>query len=211
MLVSSITRAVRGANDALVICSGWWLVALSIATCVEMVARKLFSTSLQGIDEIGGYTLAVVGAVGFCHTLFTRGHTRIDFLIGKLPPVMRSSMNVLAMVTLAAMAAFATWRGWAVLSESLEFQSRATTPLQTPLWIPQSLWLVGWALFAAIAALMASDSLWLALRGRADEVNATYGPQSLDEEIESEAGDVLAALAVDAKTQASTVLNGSRT
>jgi hypothetical protein len=36
-----------------------------VATCVEMVSRKLFNYNLQGIDEIGGYTLAVTSAIGF--------------------------------------------------------------------------------------------------------------------------------------------------
>lgn len=209
MLDSRITRVVRGANDVLVLGAGWWLIGLSIATCVEMIARKFFAFSLQGIDEIGGYTLAVVSAVGFCHALLTRGHTRIDFLVNKLSLRGRTVMNVLAIVTLAGMATFATWRGWAVLSESIEFQSRATTPLQTPMWIPQSLWLAGWALFAALALLMAGHSVWLALRGRMNEVDAAYGPQTLDEEIEAEAGEVLAAAEKEATTRFATGTAGS--
>jgi TRAP-type C4-dicarboxylate transport system permease small subunit len=157
-----------------------------------MVSRKLFSFSLQGVDEVGGYTLAVVGAIGFSYTLVTRGHTRIDFLVGKLPATLRSVLNTLAMLTLAAMGVFAVLRGWTVLAESIEFQSHSTTPLQTPMWLPQSLWLAGWALFAIAAAYMALHCLWLFLRGAHERVNSFYGPQTLDEEIESEAGEVLA-------------------
>ena len=57
-----------------------------MATCVEMVTRKLFNFSLQGVDEIGGYTLAVTSALGlFVHAAGTRGHTRVDFLLSRLP------------------------------------------------------------------------------------------------------------------------------
>ena len=31
---------------------------------LEIVARKLFNYSFQGVDELGGYILAVVAAVG---------------------------------------------------------------------------------------------------------------------------------------------------
>jgi TRAP-type mannitol/chloroaromatic compound transport system permease small subunit len=186
------SRVAERAIDVLVVAVGWWLIALSVLSCVEMVTRKLFAFSLQGIDEVGGYTLAIASAVGFSYTLITRGHTRIDFLVGKLPVKWRSALNALAMVTLMLMAVFAVLRGWVVLSESIEFQSRATTPLQTPMWIPQSMWLTGWALFAAVSVYMSAHCLWLLARGEHEAVNKYYGPQTLDEEIESEAGEVLA-------------------
>lgn len=185
------TRWMRRGVDALVLLSGWWMILLSLATCFEMVSRKLFQYSLQGIDEIGGYTLAVTSAIGFSYTLITRGHTRIDFLVSKLPPKGRAFMNTLAMVTLAALATFAVYRASSELSETVEFQSTATTPLQTPLWIPQSLWFTGYALFAIISIYLAAHAMFLLLRGRAAELNKLYGPQTLEEEIESEAGDLL--------------------
>jgi TRAP-type C4-dicarboxylate transport system permease small subunit len=185
------SRLLARAVDLMVLAVGWWLVLLSVLTCIEMVTRKLFAFSLQGVDEVGGYTLAVVGAVGFSYTLITRGHTRIDFLVGKLPEKPRAVLNWLAMVTLAGMAVFCIERGWVVLAESVEFQSTATTPLQTPLWIPQSLWFVGWAVFGLACVWLAVHSSWLLLRGRHEALNKAYGPQTLEEEIESEAGEVL--------------------
>ncbi len=177
--------------DVLVILSGWWLIAFSLASCFEMVSRKLFQYSLQGIDEIGGYTLAATSAIGFSYTLITRGHTRIDFLVSKMPVPVRAGLNFLAMFTLALLSAFALFRGWNVLSESIEFQSTATTPLQTPLWIPQVIWFAGYVMFALISVYLAAHCAWLLLQGRNTELNKLYGPQTLEEEIESEAGDVL--------------------
>jgi TRAP-type C4-dicarboxylate transport system permease small subunit len=176
--------------DLGVLACGWWLIALSAFTCIEMVARKLFRFSLQGVDEVGAYTLAVVSALGFSYTLITRGHTRIDFLLTRLPPALRAFLNVTAMATLAALAVFAVFRGYTVLSESVEFQSTSTTPLQTPLWIPQSLWFFGWLLFAIAACMLAVHASWLLLRDR-PTVNRLYGPQTLEEEIESETGGVV--------------------
>ena len=177
--------------DVLVVLSGWWLVAFSLASCFEMVSRKLFQFSLQGIDEVGGYTLAVTSAIGFSYTLITRGHTRVDFMVSKLPVPVRAWLNWLAMATLAVLGGFSLFRGSNVLSESVEFQSTATTPLQTPLWLPQSLWLLGYGLFALLAVYLAAHATLLLLNGRHDELNKAYGPQTLEEEIESEAGDVL--------------------
>lgn len=204
-----VSRVLERSIDVLVLAVGWWLIVLSVATCIEMVSRKLFAFSLQGVDEVGGYTLAVVGAIGFSYTLITRGHTRIDFLVSKLPERARSVLNTLAMVTLAGMAVFAVSRGWVVLAESIEFQSHSTTPLQTPMWLPQSMWLTGWALFTIVAVYMALHSLALLLHGRHAELNEAYGPQTLEEEIQSEAGDVLAELAAE-QADASTGVRGAR-
>jgi TRAP-type C4-dicarboxylate transport system permease small subunit len=190
MPVNPFTRALRGAIEFLTLACGWWFIALSVATCVEMVSRKLFNYSLQGIDEIGAYTLAVTSAIGFSYALLLKAHTRVDFLVSKLPVGLRAFLNLAAMVTLAAMALFAVYRGWVVPAESVEFQSVSTSPLQTPLWIPHSLWFLGWALFALCAAILAAHAGLLFVRDKR-ALNKTYGPLTLEEEIEAEAGEIL--------------------
>lgn len=186
-----LSRWLERGVDLLVILSGWWLIAFSLASCFEMVARKLFQFSLQGIDEVGGYTLAVTSAIAFSYALITRGHTRVDFMVSRLPQWLRAVLNWFAMTTLAAFALFAFYRATNVLSESIEFQSTATTPLQTPMWVPQSLWLLGYGLFAIIATYLAAHASLLLFRYRHADLNRAYGPQTLEEEIASEAGDVL--------------------
>jgi len=178
--------------------SGWWLIALSVVTCFEMAVRKLFSFSLQGVDEVGAYTLAVISAFGFSYALLMRGHTRVDFLLSRLPVRLQATLNTLAMATLAAVAVFAAWRAWAVLSESIEFDSHSTSPLQTPLWLPQSLWFTGYLLFAIAAATMAAHACWLLTRDHA-RLNRVYGPPTLDEEIEAETGGIR--IGADAPTE----------
>jgi TRAP-type mannitol/chloroaromatic compound transport system permease small subunit len=182
-------RGLARVIDTVTLASGWWLLLIAVATCVEMVTRKLFNFSLQGVDEVGGYTLAVTSALGFSFTLLARGHTRVDFLLSRLPANLRAFFNTLAMVSLAAVAVFATFRAWSVLSESIEFQSHSTSPLQTPMWIPQSLWLFGYLLFALVASCMAGHACVLLARDR-EQLNKVYGPPTLEEEIEAETGGI---------------------
>lgn len=182
-----VTRAEPLTRLACILC-GWWLLVVSAFTCVEIVGRKLFGFSLQGVDEVGGYSLAVVASLGFAHALVSRSHTRIDFLIVKLGPGARAALNVLAMVTLALMAVFMLWKGLPVLMETLEFQSHSTSPLHTPLWMPQGPWIFGLVLFAIAAVALALHALWLLTRRDLDAINDFYGPPSLDEEIEREVG-----------------------
>lgn len=174
-------------TDWTVIVCGWWLIALSVITCVEMFGRKLFSFSLQGVDEIGSYTYGIVGAFGFASALISRSHVRVDFLMSRFPVQLRSLLNLLAMLSLTAFSLLALWRGAHVLIESVELGATASTPLATPMWIPQSIWLLGYLMFALVAAWAALDALQLFLRGRTQELNGRFGPQTLEEEIEAEA------------------------
>ncbi|GIR54663.1 MAG: hypothetical protein CM15mP62_21340 [Rhodospirillaceae bacterium] len=50
------------------------------------------------------------------------------------------------------------YMGWYTLDESLTFGSVSSSPLQVPLWIPQSLWMAGLIIFGLSA-------LWTAFRG----------------------------------------------
>lgn len=180
------SRQLTRAADFTVIACGWWLIALSAITCVEMVGRKLLGFSLQGVDEIGSYTYGIVGAFGFAYALITRSHTRVDFLLSRFSPRVRSLLNLLAMLSLAALALLCLWRGWHVVMESIELKATAATPLATPMWIPQLIWLGGYLMFALIATWAALDAARLFVRGRTPELNARFGPQTLEEEIEAE-------------------------
>ena len=183
---NSATRTLHWIIDLFIILCGWWLIGLSVLTCVEMMGRKVFGFSLQGVDEIGSYTFAAVGAFGFSYTLVTRGHTRVDFLLSRFTRIQRAALNFTAMITLAAMAVFFVYRAFEVVSESRALGSTAPTPLATPLWIPQSVWLLAYIVFAVTALIPAGYAVALLVRGAWGELNRRYGPQTLEEEIESE-------------------------
>jgi TRAP-type C4-dicarboxylate transport system permease small subunit len=180
-----ISRLVEPVARWVAIVCGWGVLALSVAVTIEIVGRKLFAFSFHGIDDIGGYVLAITATVGASYTMAVRGHTRVDVFLVRMPAGLQRPLNVLAMVTLALFAAFAAWRGTVVLMESIEFQSVATNPLQTPLWQPQSLWLGGIYLFAAIAAAYAVHAVLLYARGAA-QLNRFYGPMTAQDELEAE-------------------------
>jgi TRAP-type C4-dicarboxylate transport system permease small subunit len=172
--------------DFTTLACGWWLLALSVATCVEILGRKFFGFSLQGVDEIGSYTFAIVTGFGFSYALICAGHTRVDFLLGRFPPRVRAALNAAAMLTLAAMALFAAWRAGHVLADSRDLVSTAPTPLATPLWWPQSIWFAAYALFALTAVYAAAHACLLLVKRQWRSLNTRYGPQTLEEEIAAE-------------------------
>ncbi|MEM7041831.1 MAG: TRAP transporter small permease [Pseudomonadota bacterium] len=165
------------------IVSGYACLGLSFLIVFEILARKLLNFSVQGVDEIGGYVVAITGTFGMALAASMRAHTRIDVLLNRLPVRLQAGLNILAYVCLAFSAAFMAYMAWTTLSESLLFQSRSSTPLQTPLWLPQGLWLGGLVLFALTAIIMAGRSLFR-LRTGLDDANRALSPQSLAEELD---------------------------
>ena len=161
---------------------GYAILGVAVFVSLEVVLRRAVGISLQGADEFGGYALAGAAAFGFAYTLMQRGHTRIELVLERLPRRAAGMFDVLAMVTVAAMAVFLAWRGWAVMGESIEFRSLSGTPSQTPLWKPQAVWVAGLCLFALYAVLAALHALWLAASGSPD-LQRWYGAKSLEEEI----------------------------
>jgi TRAP-type C4-dicarboxylate transport system permease small subunit len=164
---------------------GWCLVLLCLATTYEIVVRKLFGTSVQGINEIGAYLLAIGSSWGFSIALLQRAHSRVDFLFQYFPQRLQSWLNAIAAASLGALAIFAAWESWSVLSETLRWQARANTPLQTPLWIPQGLWLFGLVVFAAVSGALAVHAVVLLFTDRA-RLDELYGPPSIMEQIDIE-------------------------
>ena len=120
---------------------------------------------MQGVTELGAYLLAIVSAFGFSSALLQKAHSRVDFLFPRMPPFLISVLNLAAAVLLFGLAAISVWQGWHVLDESLLFDSRASTPLQTPLWIPQGLWLAGLAVFAGVTFACAVHAAILFVQG----------------------------------------------
>jgi TRAP-type C4-dicarboxylate transport system permease small subunit len=164
------------------IACGWALLAICFATLYDIVARRLFAHSVQGVTEVGAYLLAIVSAFGFSSALLQKAHSRVDFLFPRMPPLAVSMLNLAAAVLLFGVAAMSVWQGWHVLDESLLFDSRASTPLQTPMWIPQGLWLAGLAVFAGVTFACAVHAIVLFIRDR-DRLNDLYGPLSLEGQI----------------------------
>jgi TRAP-type C4-dicarboxylate transport system permease small subunit len=164
------------------IACGWALMAICFATLYDIVARRLFAHSVQGVTELGSYLLAIVSAFGFSSALLQKAHSRVDFLFPRMPPFMVPVLNLAAAVLLFGLAAISLWQGWHVLEESLLFDSIASTPLQTPMWIPQGLWLTGLAVFAGVTFACAVHAIILFVKDR-DRLNDLYGPLSVEGQI----------------------------
>lgn len=149
-LAATLHSGLRRVNLGIAIALGV-LLLLTVGFTIADISLRAMGNSLGGSDEISGYVMAIVASWGLGYALIERAHVRIDLLRRRLLGRVRSVLDVSALATTAIVAVVVAWRAWPVLSKSLERGATANTPLETPLWWPQSLWFAGWVLFAVTA------------------------------------------------------------
>ena len=171
---------------------GLIFVALSCMVAVETVVRKVFNYSLQGADELGGYTLALGATIAFSLALMGRSHIRVDVFHDRLPTWLKTGLNWVSAVSLAAFAGLMAYLAWFMIRDTRAYMSVSQTPWATPLQYPQSAWLVGLILFALVSAGYALRATWLLVRGDVLTLNHEFGPRTTKEEVAEELQDLKA-------------------
>lgn len=171
-----------------VLISGILLFASVAIISFEVLMRKLFAYSIGGADEIASYILIISSTWAFSYALFHKAHIRIDLLYGKFGPRIQSLLDILSMVFLMIFMFPLTYYAFEVLRTTLEKGSTANTPLQTPLWIPQSAWFIGLAGFSAVIVLFVINAIAHFVVNDFEGLGKWSGVTTLEESIEEESG-----------------------
>ena len=169
---------------------GTIFLVLSFVVTIETMARKLFNFSIQGADELGGYSLAIGSTIAFSLALAGRNHIRVDVFHELFPRGVKAALNWISSLLLAAMAILFVAVSLRVLQESLQYGSTAQTPWATPLIWPQSLWYAGLIVFMLMAVGFAARATFLLLSRRIEELNSEFHPKGAKEELKEELDDL---------------------
>lgn len=166
---------------------GVMLLAMVVLICLEIVLRRLAGVSLGLSFEYSGYVLGVAASWSFAYALFHKAHIRIDAAYVRLAAKGRIALDLVAMAAFAAFAVMCAQAALGVLTETLDRGTVSNTPLHTPMWIPQLLWVMGWLWFA-VATVLLLGRVGLALAaGDFAAVTRLAGGATIDEQIEEEA------------------------
>lgn len=184
----ALHRALKRVNRMVGLGCGLVLVGTGILVLVEIVMRRVAFGLLGGTDEICGYVMAGLASWAAACALIERAHIRIDLMHRRLPVVGRTLLDMAGLAVLSTVAVMVVFYGWRVLAKSLASGSTANTPLETPLWIPQSVWLAGWLWFAFASLALLALTLWAALRRDWTTAAEIAGPEADEILAELEAG-----------------------
>jgi len=167
---------------------GILLLLTSGMIAVEVILRKVFSISMGGADELSSYVLAISCSWAFGFALMRKAHIRIDILYTRLPSGWRSALDILSLLTFLLYLVPLVYFASIVVKTSVLRESTANTPLQTPLWIPQGIWLAGLVVFLFTTTVLLATTIYRLYKKDFVGARQLTGPTTLQEEIEEESG-----------------------
>ena len=123
-----------------------FLVAMIVLIGAEAIARNVFGTSLQVTDEIGGYLLVAVTFLSMSVAEAHGAFHRVELIQAHMSLKTRMLAQIVFDLMSLVAAGLVTWQLSRLALNSLRAEDVAPTPLQTPLWLPQSAMAIGTAL-----------------------------------------------------------------
>ena len=119
---------------------------------------------------MSGYVLAMAVTWGFCYSLRSGAHVRIDMLLPRMSPRIRAIADWLALMGMAFLAYVITWKMWEkVISDYQKGVVTIDYPL-TPVFIPKIVIALGFTLLVITALQMMLSMLaekWLPILHKA--------------------------------------------
>ncbi len=165
---------------------GATLLLSAIMVTLDVTARKIFSITISGSDEISGYVFAAATTWAYAYCLFTRANIRIDAFYNLLNFKIRACLDILGIILLLFYIFVLSTSALEMFLENWQFNSTAQTTLATPLWIPQVFWLSGLFFFLACLVFILIFCLISLIRGDWRTVQQIAGVKSVEEEISEE-------------------------
>lgn len=168
---------------------GGMLLVSAVITSIDVILRKVLGVSLGSSDEFACYALAISTSWGISFTLMRRANIRIDVFYMCLPKRITAWLDLLALVLIGGFMVNVVWFATHLWLTSIDMKAAALTSLQTPLMIPQGLWLAGFALFLLVLLVLLARVIGLLARGDIAGVNKCAGIRSVEEEVADEVRD----------------------
>lgn len=179
-------RAADRGSTAAALAGGLLILASAVIVSVDVLLRKLTTTTLGGADELSGYALAIGSTWAFAFVMLNRGNVRIDAVYQHLSRGLAISCDLVAVLALLAFATLVAWYGWGVMSYAWSIGSRSNSSLAVPLAIPLTLWWAGYAWFVGCGLLLLARSLSALASGDLDAVNRLIGARSVEDDAADE-------------------------
>ena len=164
--------------------SGFLLFAVAGLIGVDIALRTFLGRSIGGADELAGYALAIASAWGYAFALLGRGHIRIDTLYVAMPRQIQAVLDLLGIAIFTGFMALLSWYAYGVLVQSIDSGSRSISRLETPLMVPQSLWVAGLVFFVLAALLLLARASMALVRNDLATVFDLIGSRASQEEVD---------------------------
>lgn len=194
---AALTTGIHGVARAGLWIGGGLILLAAVLIGIDVSLRRLFSVSIGGADELAGYALAIGTAWSLAAALLDRAHIRIDSLYVLFPAPVRVLLDFIGLALFVGFFALVGWHGIGVVQQSWASGSRSQSALETPIVLPQIIWLVGLGVFVLVGTALALMALGRLLAGDRAGVAQMIGTRSSQEEVRIEMRSVEARRTMD--------------
>jgi TRAP-type C4-dicarboxylate transport system permease small subunit len=160
------------------------LFGCSMLISIDVITRYFFKRGMVESFEISGYAMAACIGLGLAFTVTSKSNIRVDILLDAFPRPVRVLCDILAALALAVIALTLAWFTWKTLAQSHAMNAKSVSVLQTPMVIPQGIWWVGLAWFAAMAVIIPIQAIIRLSKGDGEGFDRLIGSLRVTEEIE---------------------------
>ena len=148
-------------SDLLAKISALVLGLMTVLILLEIFLWNVFQKTTLIADEYSAYGLAALVFLGCGYTLKEKGHIRIELVLNRLPGRLSQVLKFVAGCISTLLLGYITWELGRMTFSAWHYGSTSGTLTATPLWIPQSLVVIGAAMFTLqmlIETLKLTDS-----------------------------------------------------
>lgn len=150
-------------SDWTAVVSAVILGLMTLLILVEIVLWGALTKSTLIADEYSAYGLAAIIFLGAGYCLKEKGHIRITLVLGFLPDKLSRIISWIATVVTTVFMGYLWWYLYKMVQSAFRYESTSGTLTNTPLWIPQTVMLIGAACFF-IQLLATSIKIWHAFQ-----------------------------------------------
>ncbi len=123
--------------------SGVMLGLMTLLILLEIFLWNTFNKTTFIADEYSAYGLAAVIFLGAGYCLKEKGHIRITLVLGFLPEKLSRVITFIATGITTGFMGYLWWYLFKMVGATVRYSSTSGTLTNTPLWIPQTVMLVG--------------------------------------------------------------------
>ncbi|MFZ5632967.1 MAG: TRAP transporter large permease subunit [Bacillota bacterium] len=128
---------------------GWVMLAVAFANCYEIIARKLFNTPTDWVQDVSVYVMIWFAFITAGYTWRKERHIRVDVVTDRIAPAGRKALALVTSLFTLFYAGLLVVQGWKMVSLSMSSGQVTPNVLQVPVWLVQ----FGIVLGSAVLAL----------------------------------------------------------
>ncbi len=132
---------------------GIGVLVLAFMVTYHVACRYFFDKPSIWVLPLGGFMVVFIFYMSLCYGQKTGAHVAVDLLTSRLPARVRRVLEVIATIIVVPYIAIIIWQGYGLVIRAYRAKEATSDALQAPMWIPETLVVIGSVAFLLILLL----------------------------------------------------------